>query len=362
MNLLKCYLIKNDCYKTGQKITPKGVMVHSTGANNPTLRRYVQPVVGQENYDELRKLIGKNLYNNHWNTPKPGGQSVCVHGFIGMLADGTVGTVQTLPWDMRGWHAGGEANNTHISFEICEDNLTDPAYFADVYREAVELAAYLCREYGLDPMADGVVICHAEGARRGLASNHGDVENWFPKRGKTMDDFRRDVRAEMDAVESPGEPDPAPELYRVRKSWADVSSQLGAYKVLDNARKACPEGYTVYDSAGRAVYTPEAAYTLTAFIRDVQAACGANVDGMAGPETLGKTVTVSAARHSTHAVVRPLQRRLAALGYDQVGEADGVAGPKFTAAVKAFQTDNGCIVDGEITAGQQTWRKLLGME
>ena len=51
----------------------------------------------------------------------------------------------------------------------------------------------LCACYGLDPMADGVVICHQDGYRRGVASNHGDVYNWFPKHGKTMDDFRAEV-------------------------------------------------------------------------------------------------------------------------------------------------------------------------
>ena len=90
-------------------------------------------------------------------------------------------------------------NNTHISFEICEDGLKDRNYFDLVYREAVELTAYLCREYGLDPLEDGVVICHQEGARRGIASNHADVLHWFPMHGMTMDDFRADVAQEMEA-------------------------------------------------------------------------------------------------------------------------------------------------------------------
>ena len=51
-----------------------------------------------------------------------------------------------------------------------------------------------------------------------------------------------------------------------------------------------------------------------------------------------------------------------ALGYTMVGEADGVAGVKFEAAVQAFQGNNHCWVDGEITACNKTWRKLLGME
>ncbi|MEI3140915.1 MAG: hypothetical protein V8S34_04765 [Lawsonibacter sp.] len=52
-------------------------------------------------------------------------------------------------------------------------------------------------EVQVGPLADGVVICHAEGYRRGIASNHGDVLHWWPKFGKTMDDFRADVAREM---------------------------------------------------------------------------------------------------------------------------------------------------------------------
>jgi N-acetylmuramoyl-L-alanine amidase len=107
---------------------------------------------------------------------------------------------------------------------------------------------------------------------------------------------------------------------------------------------------------------PSESYSLTQFIKDVQKACGASVDGIAGPETLSKTVTLSASKNRRHAAVKPVQKRLYALGYTVVGEADGVAGPKFEAAVIAFQEDNGCWVDGEITAGCKTWKKLLEME
>ena len=187
MNLHRCILTGNDCYQANRWIKPAGVMVHSTGANNPNLRRYVQPDDG---------LLGTNPNGNDWNRS---GVGACVHAFIGKLEDGTIATYQTLPWTMRGWHCGDEGNNTHISFEICEDGLEDGYYFRAVYREAVELTAYLCREYGLDPLADGVVICHHEGHERGIASNHGDVLHWFPKFGKSMDDFRQDVKTEMES-------------------------------------------------------------------------------------------------------------------------------------------------------------------
>ena len=102
-------------------------------------------------------------------------------------------------------------------------------------------------------------------------------------------------------------------------------------------------------------------YTLSQFIRDVQKATGSAADGIAGPETLRNTVTVSAKVNPTHPVVVCLQKRLEALGYVP-GKIDGVAGAKFTACVKAFQKDHGCTADGEITARNKTWRKLLGME
>lgn len=184
MNLLQRLLKRNDCFRAGQSMKPKGIMVHSTGADNPNLARYLPGDA----------VIGRNVGNNHWDRP---GLSKCVHAFVGQMADGTVAAVQTLPWTMKGWHAGGSANNTHIGFEICEDGLNDPVYFRAVYRTAVELTAGLCREFELDPLADGVILCHAEGYRRGIASNHGDVLHWFPRHGKDMDVFRGDVAREL---------------------------------------------------------------------------------------------------------------------------------------------------------------------
>lgn len=102
-------------------------------------------------------------------------------------------------------------------------------------------------------------------------------------------------------------------------------------------------------------------YTLGQFVTDVQKACGAGVDGVAGPETLGKTVTISKTKNTRHAAVKAIQKRLAALGYTQVGDADGWAGENFDKALKAYQLKAGCIADGEATASGQTWRKLLGM-
>ena len=184
MRLYKALLKHNDCYLRGRTIRPQGVMVHSTGANNPWLRRYVSPDDGRLGEPSSR----------HWNQ---GGVGACVHAFIGRLADGSIAAYQTLPWTMRGWHCGRAGNDTHISFEICEDGLTDKSYFQATYQAAVELTVYLCRRFNLNPLADGVVLCHAEGHRRGIASNHADVLHWWGRYGVSMDDFRAAVAAEM---------------------------------------------------------------------------------------------------------------------------------------------------------------------
>jgi hypothetical protein len=146
------FLTENNCYISGASLTPKGIMVHSTAANNPNLSRYVGPDDG---------FLGVNSNNNHWNQPKPDGLSKCVHAFIGKLIDGSIATYQTLPWSMRGWHGGGSVNNTHIGFEICEDalNPNDRDYFDKVYWEAVWFCVYLCKMFAFDPLHDGVLIC-----------------------------------------------------------------------------------------------------------------------------------------------------------------------------------------------------------
>ena len=231
MRLIKCILTANDCYKAGRTITPKGVMVHSTGANNPLVARYVQPVEGQKDEAQLKAEIGGNRNANDWNNP---GLDVCTHAFVGKLADGGVGTVQTLPWNHRGWHAGtgtsgGSANNTHIAFEICEDDLTDEGYFRKVYQEAVELAAMLCKTYNLNPLADGVVICHSEGYQRGVASNHADVMHWFPKFGKSMDTFRADVSKAMTPAQVKPQPPVSGKTYTVVKgdTLSEIAQKYG---------------------------------------------------------------------------------------------------------------------------------------
>ena len=200
LKLVESILKKNPCYTAGRKITVKGLMLHSVGCPQPRA----------------------SVFINSWNSASF--DRACVHGFI----DGNDGTVyQTLPWNHRGWHCGssinGSANNTHIGVEMCEpacitytggasfkcsDLATARAVAKRTYEAAVELFAMLCKQYGLDPMADGVIISHKEGHARGIASNHGDPEHLWSQLGMgyTMNTFRKAVKDKLSGTASEEKP------------------------------------------------------------------------------------------------------------------------------------------------------------
>lgn len=85
--------------------------------------------------------------------------------------------------------------------------------------------------------------------------------------------------------------------YRVRKSWTDAASQLGAFTSLENAKSACKAGYTVYDDNGKAVYTAAGQQTSAGVpfsvqvdILDLNIRTGAGTNYAKTGETTGKGV------------------------------------------------------------------------
>ena len=209
---LVCMMTQSTCYKGTTPMKVKGVLWHSTGANNPTLKRYVQPDDDATNKQELLDLIGVNIYQNDMNHIY---RTMGMNCWIGKMADGTVSTVQTLPWDWRPWGCGsgpkGSCNDGWIQFEICEDALTSRQYFEDIYEEACQITAYLCNMFDIDPLRtvehNGVkvptILCHKDSYDLGLGGNHGDIYHWFPKFGKTMEDARNDVAKLLPKKETP---------------------------------------------------------------------------------------------------------------------------------------------------------------
>lgn len=199
---LVCMMKQSTCYKSTYTFQPKGVLWHCTGANNPNLWRYVQPSDNDPKREELLKILGKNVYGSDWNHQYV---SAGVNAWIGKAANGEVMAVQALPWNYAPWGCGGAANGTHIQFEMCEDALMDGVYFDKCYREGVELTAYLCKMYNIDPKGyiwlNGrkvpTILCHYDAYNLGVGTGHYDVYNWFNCYNKTMDDVRADVVTAM---------------------------------------------------------------------------------------------------------------------------------------------------------------------
>ena len=184
--------LNSPCNRTGAEIVVKGLMLHSVGCPQPS----------------------PEVFARIWKTS----QTVGVHAVAG-----TDYVIQCLPLfperkrARRGWHGGagarGSVNNTHLSLELTEpatikyvgggkwietsDGKNTKRHILATYKVAVQLFAKWCKDFNLDPLADGVIISHHEGFMRGIATNHGDVEHLWNKFGLTMKQFRKDVKTEM---------------------------------------------------------------------------------------------------------------------------------------------------------------------
>lgn len=245
---LICMQTNSTCYKQTRVMRPIGVLWHSTGVNNPNLKRYIQPLKTDANYNEMIKLLGVNNSKNDYNHAS---LQSGLNAWIGKLADGTVAAVQTMPWNYRPWGCGsgskGSCNSGWIQFEICEDNLNDPVYFNKVYKEACEITAYLCKMYNLDPYGTvkmngvnvPVILCHADSYKLGFGSNHGDVLHWFPKYGKSMDTVRNDVAALMkDIPSTPAAPIIKPDIEEEEEMTQEQFNNMMNTWIAEQSKKA----------------------------------------------------------------------------------------------------------------------------
>lgn len=246
LNVIKYYLTKNRCYQRNVKRKPVGIQLHTIGTAQGTAQAVA----------------------DYWNQASV---SACVHYIVDCDTPGKV--LYTLPEDVHCWGDAGWGNDNLISFEICESDfmsykgggasytITNASKFKDDimrgYNTSVLLCADICKRYGWDPEAklpNGMYLIssHDEGRKAGISSAHVDPEHIWPRYDLTMAKFRADVKAAMggNVVIQPQ----TEEVYRVRKTWTDVESQLFA-GTLEGAKKACLPGYSVYDENGKIVYT-----------------------------------------------------------------------------------------------------------
>jgi len=251
-DILKCMITQNDCYKIGAKMTPKGIVVHDTAAGNPWLNRYTQPADNDPNKDKIIAVIGKNKYNNHWNKPDV---EKAVHAFIGKKADGELAVLQCMPWDIKPWGCGGgkkgSYNNSHIQFEIQDDNYKAGSgtkeYFEECMEKAIDLCAYLAKLYNI-PVSE--IICHKEAYERGYGSNHSDTIPWMKKYGWTMDMFRDKVAAKLKATETkPAEKTEPKEEEKLAQKEVYYVVHAGAFGDKNSAQAAVNLVKKVYPDA-----------------------------------------------------------------------------------------------------------------
>jgi N-acetylmuramoyl-L-alanine amidase len=186
----EAYARNNGAFKAARPMptgSPAGIIIHSTGANNPNLKRYVN----------ASEICGENPYKNYFDRAD---SDVCPHAVIGKDKNGEVKAAKLLPWNVCCWGCGSGSKGSYnyspayIQIEIAEDALNDRAYFEEAFGLASDLCQRLMKNY--PTIKPGNIISHKEACARGYASNHGDPEHWLARFGKNMDWFRSLVAPE----------------------------------------------------------------------------------------------------------------------------------------------------------------------
>lgn len=231
---------------------------------------------------------------------------------------------QATPFNRGAWHVGvnyggglfGICNNHNsIGIEMC----VQAGYNYDkAFRNTVEICKMLMQKFGID--ADHVV-------------SHYDVcAKNCPSAIRAKGDWNRfkqliGAKAATTTVDK---------YYRIRKTWGDSKSQVGAYKSLENAKKEWKQGYTIYDWNGKAVYPEQKKDTSSSKAK------------VSLTEKLNIQLPVLQSGTEGSAV-RCLQ---AILGV----AVDGDFGKNTKTALKTFQKNVG--IDDDGCCGQNTWKKI----
>ncbi len=186
----EAYARNNGAFRAARPMpsgSPAGIVLHSTGANNPYLRRYVNSPA----------VCGENVYKNYFDRPNT---DVCPHAVIGLDKSGNIRAAKLLPWNVCCWGCGSGSKGSYnyspayIQIEVCEDDLTDRDYFERAFALAAELCKRLMRNY--PTIRPENIISHHEAHLRGYASNHADCDHWLRRFGRDMDWFRAQVSGE----------------------------------------------------------------------------------------------------------------------------------------------------------------------
>lgn len=196
VNVVKKYCTENDCYKSGAKRgNIVGLIVHTPA------------VIEQGNTIKALSESGSGGgWYRRWN-----------RAGVEKLADGVIddtGVYDFAPHTLACWHVGTSYGNAHfIGYEFCET--LSRAEFNQTWNNAVEHYAELCSRYGL---TEKNIYGHYEAHEKGWASDHSDPAPYFRRFGKSMADFRADVKKLL--IGRSGSGTAAPVITKTYDPWA----------------------------------------------------------------------------------------------------------------------------------------------
>lgn len=176
----------------------------------------------------------------------------------GIGVDGRIGMY--VEEKNRSWCSSSNANDQRaVTIECASDTYHPYAMNSKVYDTLIKLCVDICRRNGkkkllwfgdknkslnYSPKSDEMVLT---------------VHKWFANKScpgdwlySRLGDLAKRVTAELGGPVSSS----TSGLYRVRKSWTDSKSQVGAFSVFENAEKCADshKGYSVYDEQGVLIY------------------------------------------------------------------------------------------------------------
>lgn len=226
-----------------------GVTVNEYLLTNHNPNHIDMPSVSMEG-----KIIGVTVHNTDWITTAAG--TTPAEQYTRATVNGNMNDVrvhyyvdnvcawQNLPLSLSGWHAAdgsGNGNRRTIAIEcIMSSAYNDKDKKSE--DNCAKLAAALLNKYKLS------IDCL-------YTHNHWYSRKYCPAYILPhWDKFKAKVQSYMNSSSSTPVMPSAKQLYRVRKTWSDAKSQIGAFFSLENAKKACKAGYAVFDSSGKQVY------------------------------------------------------------------------------------------------------------
>lgn len=172
----------------------------------------------------------------------------------------------------RSWCSSSASNdNRAITIEVASDTSSPYAVTDAAYNALIKLCADICKRNGIKKLlwkADKSLIGQVD-------KQNMTVHRWFANKscpGEYLYSRHSDIANKVNKIlgsSSGKKPVQSNQMYRVRKSWDDPKSQIGAFKVYDNAIRACKKGYNVYDKDGKCVHSNSASKKPSVDIEDL---------------------------------------------------------------------------------------------